>query len=164
MVCLTRANRERLHLMDPATGGIFLVRGGASCIMHSRFASNLLSFQANNCLRRTGCRFKGLKEGTASCFATFCAKMHAVALYRYIQQVYLHVSQHQLLGSWQPLYLECVENCCSGVNLPSELLQDVIHLVHHLLSDSTSGLDRLEALQQLKCRISTAQLPGTCKD
>ena len=31
MVCFTRAKRERLHLMEPATGGMFLVSGGASC-------------------------------------------------------------------------------------------------------------------------------------
>ena len=30
MVCFTRAKRERLHLMEPATGGMFLVSGGAS--------------------------------------------------------------------------------------------------------------------------------------
>lgn len=53
-----------------------------------------------------------------------------------------------------------MEDCCSGVDLPPELLQNVIHLVHHLLPDSPPGLDGLEALQQLKGSISAAQLPG----
>ena len=54
-------------------------------------------------------------------------------------------------------YLQCVEDGCGSVNLPPELLQDVIHLVHHLLADSPSGLDGLEALQKFKSSISTAQ-------
>lgn len=56
--------------------------------------------------------------------------------------------------------LQSVEDCCSSVDLPSELLQDVIHLVHHLLPDSSPGLDGLEALQERKGSISAAQFPG----
>ena len=52
-----------------------------------------------------------------------------------------------------------MEDGCGSVNLPSELLKNVIHLVHHLLPDCTPGLDRLEALQQLKGSISATQLP-----
>ena len=57
-------------------------------------------------------------------------------------------------------HLECVEDCCCCVDLPPELLQDVIHLIHHLLPDSASRLDGFEAVQQLKCSISTSQLPA----
>ena len=57
-------------------------------------------------------------------------------------------------------HLQSVEDCCGGINLPPELLQNVIHLVHHLLPDSAPGLDGLEALQQLKGSISAAQLPS----
>lgn len=53
--------------------------------------------------------------------------------------------------------LQCVEDGCGSVDLPPKLLQDVIHLVHHLLADSPSGLDGLEALQKFKSSISTAQ-------
>lgn len=56
--------------------------------------------------------------------------------------------------------LQSVKDCCSGVDLPPELQQNVIHLVHHLLPDSPPGFDGLEALQQLECSISAAQLPG----
>lgn len=56
--------------------------------------------------------------------------------------------------------LQGVKDCCGGINLPPELLQNVIHLVHHLLPDSTPGLDGLEALKQLKSSISAAQLPS----
>ena len=38
-------------------------------------------------------------------------------------------------------YLEGVEDGCSGINLAAELLQNVIHLVHHLLANGSSGLD-----------------------
>ena len=57
--------------------------------------------------------------------------------------------------------LQCVEDCCGGVDLPPELLQDIIHLVHHLLADCPSGLDGLEALQKFKSSISTAQFPAS---
>ena len=52
-------------------------------------------------------------------------------------------------------YLQCMEDCCGGVNLPPELLQDIIHFIHHLLANSAPGLDRLETLQKLKSSIST---------
>lgn len=57
-------------------------------------------------------------------------------------------------------HLQGVEDCCGGINLPPELQQNVVHLVHHLLPDSAPGLDRLEALQQLKGSVSAAQLPS----
>ena len=57
-------------------------------------------------------------------------------------------------------HLECVEDCCCCIDLPPELLQDVVHLVHHLLPDSASRLDGFEAFQQLKCSVSTPQLPA----
>ena len=56
--------------------------------------------------------------------------------------------------------LHCVEDCCGSINLPPELLQNVIHFVHHLLADGASGLDGLEALQKLKGSVSAAQLPA----
>lgn len=56
-----------------------------------------------------------------------------------------------------------MKDCCSGVNLPSELLQDVIHLIHHLLANGPSRLNRLETLQELKGSISTAQFPEYTK-
>ena len=43
-------------------------------------------------------------------------------------------------------HLQSVEDCCGGINLPPELLQNVIHLVHHLLPNGAPGLDGLEAL------------------
>jgi len=53
-----------------------------------------------------------------------------------------------------------VEDCCGGVNLPPELLQNVIHFVHHLLADGASRLDGLKAFQKFKGSVSTAQLPA----
>ena len=53
-----------------------------------------------------------------------------------------------------------MENSCGGINFPPELLQNVVHLVHHLLPDGSPRLDRLEAVQQFKGSISTAQLPS----
>ena len=56
--------------------------------------------------------------------------------------------------------LQCMKDCCGSVNLPPELLQNVIHFVHHLLADGASGLDGLEAFQKLKGSVGTAQLPA----
>lgn len=53
-----------------------------------------------------------------------------------------------------------MEDCCGGVNLPPELLQNVVHFVHHLLADGASGLDGLKAFQKLKGCVGTAQLPA----
>lgn len=55
--------------------------------------------------------------------------------------------------------LELLKDLHSCVNLTTELLQDVIQFVHHLLLNGTLGLDRLEVLQQLKCSLGTPQLP-----
>ena len=59
--------------------------------------------------------------------------------------------------------LQCVKDCCGGVNLPPKLLQNVIHLIHHLLPDGTPGLDGFEALEQLESSIGATQLPSMCK-
>ena len=57
------------------------------------------------------------------------------------------------------MHLVLVEDGKYGIQLAAKLLQDVQQLAEHELLNVSAGAQQLEAVQQLQCGLSAAQLP-----